>query len=113
MSKFFEFLVSSEIQNEWHQKTCYLPVIAGVKELAEKQHFYEQGITGNVAKIAIDSFMKRTPAEFSRGVLLPEFPAIRDRIVQELRAAFKGNQSIEMALEHSDIQANAIIKAKE
>jgi len=112
VQQFFEFLASPEIQSEWHQKTCYLPVVIGVQALAEKQHFYEQGLTGKVAKIAIDSFMKRTPGEFSRGVLLSKFPAIRDLIVQELKAAIKGEQSVEEALEHAVSKANNLIEEK-
>lgn len=113
VEQFFEFLASPEIQNEWHQSTCYLPVIVGVQALAEKQHFYEQGMNGKVAKIAMDSFMQRTPGQFSRGVLLPEFPAVRDRIVQELRGAFKGNQSVEAALEHSVSEVNIMLETVE
>jgi sn-glycerol 3-phosphate transport system substrate-binding protein len=109
---FFEFLASPEVQSEWHRKTCYLPVVIGVQALAEKQHFYDQGLNGKVAKIAIDSFMKRTPGEFSRGVLLPKFPVIRDVMVQELKAAIKGQQSVEEALEHCVNKSNNIIKEK-
>ncbi len=113
IQKFFEYLASPEVQNEWHQNTCYMPVVKGVEILAEKQNFYEKGLIGKTARIALDSFSRRAPSQYSRGILLPDYSNIREIIVQEMKAAIRGNKSAAEALERSVVLGNAIIEGKQ
>lgn len=110
---FFEYLVSVEVQNKWHQMTGYLPVILGVEELSEKQGFYTNGLTGKAAKIGLDSLIKNPPAVYSRGVLLPNFPTIRDVITAEMKEAIQGKKPVEAALGEAVILGDQIIEGSQ
>lgn len=110
IQKFFEYLASLEIQAEWHQDTCYMPVVVGVQTLSEKQKFYEQNLKGKAAKIALESFTGKAPKEFSRGILLPEFPRVREIMVQEMKEAIKGNKTPMEALQQIEISGNRIMQ---
>ena len=110
IQKFFEYLASPEIQAEWHQKTCYMPVVIGAETLAEKQNFYNSSLKGEAAKIALISFSGNPPQEYSRGILLPNFPKVRELMIQEMKEAIRGNKTVEAALKEIDLQGNRIMK---
>lgn len=110
IQKFFEYLVSPEVQAKWHQETSYIPVVKGIEAVAEKNHFYEQGVKGQAAKIALVSFMGRPPTTYSRGILLPNFPKIREVMIQEMKEAVKGNKTSKEALDQIVLLGNQIMR---
>lgn len=110
VQQFFEYLASPEIQAEWHQDTCYMPVVKGAEAIAQRNQFYEQGLKGKVAKIALNSFSGHKPKEYSRGILLPEFPKVRELMVQEMKEAIKGNKTSEQALSKIVILGNKMMQ---
>lgn len=103
---FFEYLASAETQAEWHQKTCYMPVVIGAEQIAENQNFYDSSLKGKAAKIALTSFSANAPREYSRGILLPEFTHVREVMIQEMKEAIRGNKTVENALQQIDVLGN-------
>ncbi len=108
---FFEYFASPEIQAEWHEKTCYIPTVVGAKEIALQHHFYSNGTIGRAAGIGVDSFSKNPPSTYSRGILLPNFPKIRELMIEEMKEAIRGNKSVEEALDQIEKEGNLILKA--
>ena len=108
IQRFFEYLVSPEIQAEWHEKTCYMPVIKDAQKLVEAHGFYQKDLKGKVARIAMNSFMG-PPQEYSRGILLPQYSKIRAIIVQEMKEAIKGNKTPIEALNQVVNLGNSLI----
>lgn len=103
---FFDYLASVETQAEWHQKTCYMPVVIGAEKIAEQNNFYNSNLKGKAAKIALTSFSGNPPSEYSRGILLPKFPYIREVMIQEMKEAIRGNKTVEDALQQIDVLGN-------
>lgn len=112
IQSFFEFLADPKTQAEWHQKTCYMPVVLGAEAIADQSKFYTSGLKGKAAKIALDSFTLHPPKEYSRGILLPNFPRVREVMIQELKEAIRGNKNVEAALEEIDQLGNKLIQEK-
>lgn len=110
---FFEYLTDPKTQAEWHQKTCYMPVVVGAEAIAEEQKFYSSGLKGAAAKIALNSFSSHAPREHSRGVLLPNFPFVREVMIHEMKEAIRGNKSVEEALMQIDQQGNQLMRSTE
>src|SRR4029078_12844324 len=110
IQKFFEYLASPEVQAEWHEKTFYMPVVVGVAALSEKHGFLEQGLNGKTAKLAINSYSSKAPSEYSRGILLPNFPKIRELMVQEMKETIRGHKSAEEALNQIVVRGNKILR---
>lgn len=109
IQEFFEYLVSVDVQADWHRSTCYLPVILGVKEKLEKENYYSSTLHGKTSKVAMDSFLKNTPQEYSRGILLPDFPKIRAVVVQEMKQAIKRKKTPKEALDQINRLGNRIM----
>jgi len=109
IARLFEFLASPEVQAEWHEKTCYMPVVIGAEAIAAKQNFYSQGLKGKAAKLALDSFQLNSPREYSRGVLLPNFPKVREMMVYEMKEAIRGNKTAIEALASIEESGNKIM----
>jgi len=109
IQEFFEYLVSEDVQSDWHRSTCYLPVVQGVREKLEKENYYSSTLHGKTSRIAMDSFLKNTPQEYSRGILLPDFPKIRAVIVQEMKQAIKRKKTSTEALEQINRLGNRIM----
>lgn len=110
IQQFFEYLVTPQVQCQWHQETAYMPVVKGAQALAQKNNFYEQDLRGKTAKIALDSFMGRLPTTYSRGILLPNFPKIREVMIQEMKESIKGNKTAKEALDHIVVLGNQIMR---
>ncbi len=87
-----------------------MPVVLGAQEIAKQKGFYENGLKGKVASIALKSFMGRQPKEYSRGILLPHYPKVRELMVQEMKEAIKGNKTAEEALNQIVIVGNNIMR---
>lgn len=113
IQQFFEYLASEPLQAEWHQETYYMPVVVGAEAIAKDNKFYEQGLKGRAAKLALDSFAGHPPKEFSRGILLPNYHKVREVMVQEMQEAIKGHKSPEEALEQIVVVGNKIMQKKE
>lgn len=106
---FFEYITSIPVQTEWHQETAYMPVVQGVKEASEEEQFYSSSLKGEAARIALDSFISRLPKENSRGILLANYPKVRELMDKELAAAIQGKKTPEEALNQIVLQGNKII----
>ena len=74
--QFLEFLSSTQIQAHWHQATGYLPITEAAYYLTKKKGFYATHPSANIAVLEV---MENTPGEFSKGVRLGNYIAIRER----------------------------------
>jgi hypothetical protein len=81
-------------------------VVVGVEKLVDEQNFYNASLKGKAAKVALLSFLANPPAEYSRGILLPKFPYVREVMIQEMKEAIRGNKSVEAALQQIDVLGN-------
>lgn len=106
IDSFFEYLIDPNTQAQWHQKTCYMPVVKGAEAITEQQKYYGASLRGQAAKVALDSFAKNTPKIYSRGILLPNFPRVREMMIQEMKEAIRGNKSTSEALNQIDMLGN-------
>lgn len=110
---FFEYFASPEVQAEWHERTCYIPTVVGAREIASKNNFYAKGVMGLAASIGVDSFSKNKPTTYSRGILLPNFPKIRELMIEEMKETIRGNKPVEEALYQIVKEGNLILKAEQ
>ncbi|MBI1954554.1 MAG: extracellular solute-binding protein [Proteobacteria bacterium] len=110
LAKFYHYLTSFDVQWKWHTQTCYIPVVRGVKEEAEAKGFYNKGLYGTAAKIALESLSNKEPKTYSRDILLPHFPQIRSIIMEYLVKAIKGEMPVEEALQIIEEKGNELLK---
>ncbi len=102
---FLNYLISVPTQHYWHTKTGYIPVVPGVIEQCQAEGFYEKNLFGRVALLGITSLLAKQPETFSRGILLPNFPAIREAQIAWMTQAITGHVSVEQALQEMDLAA--------
>ncbi len=110
IAQFLQFLASAEVQAQWQRLTGYIPVTEGAQALNEKSGYFDAKDLGvQAAKIAYESFTAANPAEFSRGILLPNFPKIRDIEIDQMTRAIKGEIAIEKAMSTIQEQGNKLL----
>ncbi len=112
IARFFEYLISLDVQMKWHQQSGYVPVIQAAHQAIKSTSFvYKSALARQAALVAFESLLSE-PSEFSRGILLPKFPEIRKIMLAQMTEAIRGDKQVKDALIAIDLQGNALLEAQ-
>ena len=103
IAKFFTFLSSPEIQEDWHAATGYVPITLAAYDLAKKKGLYTERPGFD---IAIKELTNKPPTANSRGLRLGNFVQIRNIIDEELESVWSGQKSAKQALDEAVKRGN-------
>jgi len=103
IAKFFTFLSSPEIQEDWHAATGYVPITLSAYDLAKKKGLYTERPGFD---IAIKELTNKPPTANSKGLRLGNFVQIRNIIDEELEAVWSGQKSAKQALDEAVKRGN-------
>lgn len=103
LTKLMSFLADSKTQITWQKRTGHIPVVSiPVNTQLPKS-----------AQIAQESFSRSAPAAYNRGIMLPNFPKIRDLIVEEMTKVIKDDkENISESLQRIVDQGNELLNKK-
>ncbi|HVN34225.1 MAG TPA: sn-glycerol-3-phosphate ABC transporter substrate-binding protein UgpB [Casimicrobiaceae bacterium] len=107
IAKFFTFLSSPEVQEDWHESTGYVPITLAAYELAKKKGLYEQRPGFDTA---IKELNNKPPTPNSKGIRLGNFVQIRNIIDEELESVWSGQKTAKVALDSAVSRGNAEIE---
>lgn len=107
VARFLSYLMTPEVQAEWHQKTGYVPVTRAAYELSRKQGFYDKF---PAQEIAIRQLLAKSPARDSRGIRLGSLDRIREVIDEELEQVWEGRKTPKDALDSAVTRGNALLR---
>ena len=107
IAKFFNFLSSPEVQEDWHEATGYVPITLAAYELAKKKGLYEQRPGFD---IAIKELTNKPPTPDSKGVRFGNFVQIRNIIDEELESVWSGQKTAKQALDDAVKRGNEQIE---
>ncbi|HEY7904973.1 MAG TPA: sn-glycerol-3-phosphate ABC transporter substrate-binding protein UgpB [Casimicrobiaceae bacterium] len=107
IAKFFTFLSSPEVQEDWHESTGYVPITLAAYELAKKKGLYEQRPGFD---IAIKELTNKPPTANSKGVRFGNFVQIRNIIDEELESVWSGQKTAKQALDEAVKRGNEQIE---
>jgi sn-glycerol 3-phosphate transport system substrate-binding protein len=107
IAKFFTFLSSPEIQEDWHESTGYVPITLAAYELAKKKGLYEERPGFDTA---IKELNNKPPTPNSKGIRLGNFVQIRNIIDEELESVWSGQKTAKVALDSAVSRGNAEIE---
>ncbi|HEX7327686.1 MAG TPA: sn-glycerol-3-phosphate ABC transporter substrate-binding protein UgpB [Casimicrobiaceae bacterium] len=96
IAKFFTFLSSPEIQEDWHAATGYVPITLAAYKLAQDKGLYTERPGFD---IAIKELTNKPPTANSRGLRLGNFVQIRNIIDEELESVWSGQKTAKQALD--------------
>lgn len=82
IAKLLAFLSDTKTQSLWQEKTGYIPVVVVPKN--DK--------ISHAAKLAEEAFSRSEPMTYNRGIMLPNYPKIRDLIVKEMTDFIKSDR---------------------
>ena len=103
IAKFFNFLSSPEVQEDWHESTGYVPITLAAYDLAKKKGLYEQRPGFD---IAIKELTNKPPTANSKGVRFGNFVQIRNIVDEELEAVWSGQKTAKQALDEAVKRGN-------
>ena len=103
IAKFFTFLSSPEVQEDWHESTGYVPITLAAYDLAKKKGLYEQRPGFD---IAIKELTNKTPTPNSKGVRFGNFVQLRNIIDEELESVWSGQKTAKQALDEAVKRGN-------
>ncbi len=103
IAKFFTYLSSPEVQEDWHESTGYVPITLAAYDLAKKKGLYEQRPGFD---IAIKELTNKPPTVNSRGLRLGNFVQIRNIIDEELESVWSGQKTAKQALDEAVKRGN-------
>lgn len=106
VASFFNYLSQTPVQVKLHQQSGYLPVTLAAYEETKKSGFYDKN---PAMEIPILQLTGRTPTENSKGVRLPNLPAVRTIENEEYEAMFAGKQDAAKTLANIVSRGNAAI----
>ena len=106
-AKFIAFLLRPEVQQEWHQRTGYVPLVTAAYDRSKKQGFYR---ANPGYEIAIRQLLFRPPTRDTRGIRLGHFTRIRAILDEELEAVWRGKKAPISALNTAVKRGNAVLK---
>ncbi len=100
LSKLMTFLADSKTQYKWQAQTGYIPTVAvpANPDLPE------------ASRLAQEAFSRSCPSTYNRGILLPNFPAIRTLIVDEMTKVIKGDKTSRDALQTIEREGNILLR---
>ncbi|HEV8503190.1 MAG TPA: sn-glycerol-3-phosphate ABC transporter substrate-binding protein UgpB [Casimicrobiaceae bacterium] len=107
IAKFFTFLSSPEVQEDWHESTGYVPITLAAYDLAKKKGLYEQRPGFD---IAIKELTNKPPTANSKGVRFGNFVQIRNIVDEELEGVWSGQKTAKQALDEAVKRGNEQIE---
>ena len=108
IARFIDFLLRTDVQAEWHQRTGSVPLTRIAYELTRAQGFYlkQPGYEVAVRQLAI-----RRPTPESGDIRLGALPRIRVIANEELEAVWSGGKTPVEALNAAVTRGNALLPA--
>jgi sn-glycerol 3-phosphate transport system substrate-binding protein len=103
IAKFFTFLSSPEVQEDWHESTGYVPITLAAYDLAKKKGLYQQRPGFD---IAIKELTNKPPTANSKGIRLGNFVQIRNIVDEELEAVWSNQKTAKQALDDAVKRGN-------
>jgi sn-glycerol 3-phosphate transport system substrate-binding protein len=103
IAKFFTFLSSPEVQEDWHESTGYVPITLAAYDLAKTKGLYEQRPGFD---IAIKELTNKPPTANSKGLRFGNFVQIRNINDEELESVWSGQKTAKQALDEAVKRGN-------
>jgi sn-glycerol 3-phosphate transport system substrate-binding protein len=103
IARFFTFLSSPEVQEDWHEATGYVPITLAAYDLAKEKGLYTQRPGFD---IAIKELTNKPPTANSKGLRLGNFVQIRNIIDEELESVWSGQKTAKQALDEAVKRGN-------
>jgi len=114
IAQFLSYIVTPEVQALWQRLSGYVPVVKQAYALNIKQGFFNSTDLGvQAAKTAYESFSTSHPGEFSRGILLKNFPDIRKIEIEQMEKAIRGDIDAEEAISTIQTEGNKLLDSAE
>jgi len=107
MALYFAFLSRAENVSKRHIETGYMPITSVAYLLTKAKGYYAEK---PAAELPVLQLMRTPTTEYSRGLRLGNFPAIRVVMYEELEAALAGKQGAEEALDKMVKRGNEILR---
>jgi sn-glycerol 3-phosphate transport system substrate-binding protein len=107
IAKFFTYLSGTDVQQNWHEATGYLPITKAAYQATKAAGFYEKNPG---TEIAIIQMTAKPPTANSRGLRLGNLVQIRDVIAEDLEAAFAGKSEAKAALDDAVRRGNTLLR---
>jgi sn-glycerol 3-phosphate transport system substrate-binding protein len=106
IAQFLAYLSLPEVQTYWHQQTGYLPITEAAYYLAKKKGFYEKN---PAAEIAVLEVMNKKITPNTKGIRLGSYTVIREKIIDNMEKALKGEITPKEALDTAVAEGNALL----
>ena len=94
VAKFFAFLSQTDIQEDFHKSTGYVPITLAAYESTKKSGFYEKNPG---YEVAVKQLTNKTPTANSKGLRFGNFVQGREVIEEEMEAVFSGKKDAKTA----------------
>jgi sn-glycerol 3-phosphate transport system substrate-binding protein len=107
VARFFTFLSQTDLQQQLHEATGYLPITKAAYAATKASGFYEKN-PGR--EIPVIQMTVKPPTENSRGLRLGNLVQIRDIIAEDLEASFAGKQDAQSALDDAVKRGNNLLR---
>jgi sn-glycerol 3-phosphate transport system substrate-binding protein len=107
VAKFFTFLSQTDLQQQLHEVTGYLPITRAAYAATKASGFYEKNPGREIPVIQMTA---KPPTENSRGLRLGNLVQIRDIIAENLEGAFAGKQEAQSALDDAVKRGNGLLR---
>jgi sn-glycerol 3-phosphate transport system substrate-binding protein len=107
VAKFFTFLSQTELQQQLHEATGYLPITKAAYSAIKASGFYEKNPGREIPVLQMTA---KPPTENSRGLRLGNLVQIRDIIAEDLEAVFAGKQDAQAALDDGVKRGNGLLR---
>jgi sn-glycerol 3-phosphate transport system substrate-binding protein len=107
VAKFFTFLSQTDLQQQLHEVTGYLPITKAAYAATQASGFYEKNPGREIPVIQMTA---KPPTANSRGLRLGNLVQIRDIIAEDLEAAFAGKQDAQSALDDAVKRGNGLLR---
>jgi sn-glycerol 3-phosphate transport system substrate-binding protein len=107
VAKFFEFLSRSDVQQEWHTATGYVPITLAAYEATKKAGHYQKN---PVDELAVKQLNFKAPTANSKGLRFGNFVQGREVIEEEMEAVFAGKKEAKQALDDAVRRGNDILR---
>lgn len=109
VAAFFNFLAKPEQAEWWSTVTGYIPVTNTGFQAMKAKGFYDNAPYKG-RELAIASLTATPPTEYTRGVRLGNFNAIRKEIGDAMQAVLFNDKPVQQALDEAAVRSNEILR---